>query len=164
MRCDFVSVLSFVLLTACGPEQQQVATTVSASPRELANAAGDQRSRAAAAYLSAPEFEDADLDRGALLSLACQACHSLETGQPDLIGPNLYDLFETSSANSDTFSYSEAMLSADLLWTPDVLDAWLTDPDEFLPGTNMVFAGYNSDIDRRDLIAFLLHKTSGLDR
>ena len=163
MRFGFTHVLCVVFVTACVPEQQQTATRATVSPSEPAVAVDDQRLRAAAANLNSPEFQDADLERGELLSLACQACHSLDAGQPDLIGPNLFGLFGNPSASSDSFIYSEAMLSADLVWAPTLLDAWLKDPDEFLPGNNMIFAGYNSDIDRRDLIAFLLHKTNGID-
>jgi cytochrome c len=163
MRFRFAYVLCVVFVTACVPGQEQIATRSTASLNEPAVAVDNQRSRAAAAYLNSPEFQDADVDRGELLSLVCQACHSLEAGQADLIGPNLYGLFGNSSASSDNFIYSEAMLSANIVWAPTVLDAWLKDPDEFLPGNNMIFAGYNSDIDRRDLIAFLLHKTSSIE-
>jgi cytochrome c len=52
--------------------------------------------------------------------------------------------------------------SANLIWTPRALDTWLASPESFLPGNDMAFAGYSSATDRRDLIAFLLHKTGGV--
>jgi len=52
--------------------------------------------------------------------------------------------------------------SANLIWTPRALDTWLASPEDFLPGNDMAFAGYNSASDRHDLIAFLLHKTGGV--
>ncbi len=100
-----------------------------------------------------------DLARGEILSFACQACHTLGEGEGALLGPNLFGLFGRASARSGDFTYSDAMRAADIIWTPEALDAWLGNPDEFLPGNNMVFAGYSSAQDRRDLIAFLLHKT-----
>ncbi len=103
----------------------------------------------------------ADLMRGELLSLACQACHTLGAGQAHLLGPNLYGVFGQTSARKDDFEYSPALRSAELVWTPAALEAWLANPEEFLPGNNMVFAGYDSATDRRDLIAFLLHNTGG---
>jgi cytochrome c len=39
------------------------------------------------------------------------------------------------------------------------LEAWLTEPTSFVPGTTMAFAGYRSPEDRRDLIAYLLQVT-----
>jgi len=109
-----------------------------------------------------PGFAAADLDRGELLSLACQACHTLDAGQPDLLGPNLYGVFGRVSAGVPGFNYSSVLRSADLIWTPRALDAWLASPEDFLPGNDMAFAGYNSATDRRDLVAFLLHKTGGV--
>jgi cytochrome c len=107
-------------------------------------------------------FEEADLDRGEILSLACQACHTLDAGQADLLGPNLYGMFGRVSAGAPGFGYSAVLRSANLIWTPRALDAWLASPEDFLPGNDMAFAGYNSATDRRDLIAFLLHKTGGV--
>ena len=103
----------------------------------------------------------ADLMRGELLSLVCQACHTLGAGQAHLLGPNLYGVFGQTSATKEDFEYSPALRSAKLVWTPAALEAWLANPEEFLPGNNMVFAGYDSATDRRDLIAFLLHNTGG---
>ena len=109
-----------------------------------------------------PRFAEADLDRGEILSLACQACHTLDAGEADLIGPNLYGVFGRVSAASPEFGYSSVLRSADLVWTTRALDAWLASPEDFLPGNDMAFAGYSSATDRRDLIAFLLHKTGGV--
>ncbi len=123
---------------------------------------GGGETETVAAYLQEPQFAEADITRGELLSLACQACHSLGAGEAHLLGPNLYGIFGRASAGSDDFDYSPELRSANLAWTPAALEAWLADPAEFLPGNNMVFAGYSSATDRRDLIAFLLHKTDGL--
>ena len=116
----------------------------------------------AEAYLQEPRFADADIARGEILSLACQACPTLGAGQAHLLGPNLYGVFGRVSAGRDGFEYSQVLRSAELVWTPAALEAWLADPSAFLPGNNMVFAGYSSATDRRDLVAFLLHKTGGL--
>ena len=115
----------------------------------------------ATTYLKEPRFAAADLMRGELLSLVCQACHTLGADQAHLLGPNLYGVFGQTSARKEDFEYSPALRSAELVWTPAALEAWLANPEEFLPGNNMIFAGYDSATDRRDLIAFLLHNTGG---
>lgn len=113
----------------------------------------------ASAYLEEPTYADADLARGELLSLACIACHSLRPGDAPIVGPNLGNLFGSPAASKPGFAYSAALVSSGLTWTPRALDAWLAAPATFVPGTSMVFAGYASPDDRRDLIAYLLHAT-----
>jgi cytochrome c len=102
-----------------------------------------------------------DLERGELLSFACQACHTLDAGGAHLIGPNLHGIFGRRAGTLPGFEYSAALRSADLVWTPEALDAWLADPSGFIEGNNMAFTGYQSVRDRRDLVAFLVHVTAG---
>ena len=101
-----------------------------------------------------------DLARGELLSLACQACHTLRTAEAHPNGPSLRGIFGREAGTRPGFAYSEALRAADLVWTPAALEAWLADPAGFLPGNNMAFTGYRSERDRRDLIAFLVHATA----
>lgn len=100
-----------------------------------------------------------DLARGERLSLACQTCHTFAAGGPHLLGPNLHGVFGRPAGSAAEFEYSPALQAADIVWTPETLDAWLADPVGFLPGTTMAFTGYQSPQDRRDLIAYLVNST-----
>ena len=164
MRRVLIGPLGVLLMAGCA--QSTDSTDIGPAPLSsrigMAEDSGGRETETAAAYLQEPRFAEADIVRGELLSLACQACHTLGAGQAHLLGPNLYGIFGRVSAGSDGFDYSAELRSAKLAWTPAALESWLADPAEFLPGNNMVFAGYSSITDRRDLIAFLLHKTGGL--
>ena len=41
------------------------------------------------------------------------------------------------------------------MWDEQTLDAYLTDPRKFMPGTKMVFAGLKNPEDRKALIEYL---------
>jgi len=114
-----------------------------------------------AQYLAEPAFANADFERGELLSLACIACHTLRPGGDAMLGPNLGGIIGQPAASRPDFEYSPALAASGLTWTPPVLDAWLAAPTALVPGTSMVFAGYASPTDRRDLIAYLLRVTDG---
>lgn len=117
--------------------------------------------RTPAEYLQESRYQDADLRRGEILSLACRACHTLGVGQAHQLGPNLHGMFGRKAATLPGFEYSDALRDAGIVWTPKALDAWLQHPSGFIPGNTMVFAGLRADADRRDLIAYLLGATVG---
>lgn len=101
-----------------------------------------------------------DLERGELLSYACQACHALTPAGGANIGPSLYGIFGRTAAMVSDFEYSDALRAAGFVWTPAQLDLWLQEPTEFLPGTTMAFAGYGDAVDRAALIAWLEQATA----
>jgi cytochrome c len=115
--------------------------------------------KTAAEYSLEPEFAAADLERGELLGFACAACHKFRAEEGTLIGPNLQGVFGRSAAALEGFDYSPALERSGLVWTPRSLEAWLSNPAEFVTGTTMAFTGYSSAEDRRDLIAYLLRVT-----
>jgi cytochrome c len=100
-----------------------------------------------------------DNRRGELLSLACQACHTLTESGSHQVGPNLYGIFGRSAGQSPGFDYTSALRESGIVWSPSELDRWLADPAGFLPGTTMAFTGYQTADDRAALIEYLLDVT-----
>lgn len=97
----------------------------------------------------------ASADKGAQVAKQCQACHNFQEGQGPKVGPDLYNVVDRSIANSPGFNYSAALKSKGGKWSFDSLNAWLTKPSAFAPGTAMTFAGISNDKQRADLIAYL---------
>lgn len=83
----------------------------------------------------------------------CQGCHSLEPGV-HIAGPSLHGVVGRNAGAVADFEYSAPLQQAQLVWTPESLDRFLTAPDDFLPGTRMVFWGLDED-SRHQLIDYL---------
>src|SRR5207249_7821950 len=49
----------------------------------------------------------------------------------------------------------DAIKRADIVWNDATLDKWLADPNAFIPGTSMTFAGLRDGKAREDVIAYL---------
>jgi cytochrome c len=93
--------------------------------------------------------------RGQLLFLQCRACHTLEAGGPNKVGPNLNKLFSRAPLGAPGFKYSAAFTAVKPRWTADSLDRWLERPGAQVQGTSMTFAGMAKAEDRKILIAWL---------
>ena len=102
-----------------------------------------------------------DPDRGAKVFRQCAACHSVASGE-QLTGPSLAHVWTRKAGNVEGFTrYSEAMKRSDVTWGQATLDKWLTDPDRFIRGTSMTFAGIKDAQSRQDVIAYLQAVSEG---
>ena len=105
----------------------------------------------------------ADAGSGAAVFSRCAACHTVTQGAGDRGGPALYGVVgRPVGRGSERFNYTAALERAGGVWTFERLDAWLTDPRHFAPGTNMMFAGLPDGMDRADVIRFLNENGSNL--
>ncbi len=106
---------------------------------------------------AAEEFEiaaDADLANGASLWTQCSACHVYDSEQ-NRAGPHLVNIVGRDVAAVDDWNYSQALSDYGGAWTPESLDAWLENPDDYIPGNQMAYGGISDADDRSDLIAYL---------
>lgn len=105
-----------------------------------------------------PSFADtyatADASAGEGLWRNCRACHSNEEGKNGT-GPSLYGVVDRAAGAMDGFNYSGAFDGLVDTWSPEQLDAFLTDPKGYAPGTTMGYRGLPKIGDRANLIAYL---------
>lgn len=97
----------------------------------------------------------ANADHGKDISKVCMACHTLQKGEPNKIGPNLYGVVGRPRASEPGYDYSAAMKAKGGSWTFDELNKFLSGPRNYIPGTKMTFAGLDNEHQRADLIAYL---------
>ncbi|HMK81885.1 MAG TPA: c-type cytochrome [Xanthobacteraceae bacterium] len=111
---------------------------------------------ACAALLAASGIARADGDaaRGEQRFAECAPCHAL-TRDVESIGPSLYGLFGRKAGTSPDFRYSPAFKRSGVTWNAQSLDKYLADPQAFIPGNRMPFAGITDATARTDLIAYL---------
>jgi cytochrome c len=98
---------------------------------------------------------DGDPDRGEVRFQECAACHKLDAGVNG-IGPSLHGIFERKAGELSDFRYSPALKRSGIAWSPQTLEAYLTDPQALVPGNRMPYAGMADPRDRADLIAYLV--------
>lgn len=96
-----------------------------------------------------------DPARGARDFQSCAACHSIQVGEHST-GPSLAKLWSRKAGTADGFPrYSQALKDANLVWDERNLDKWLSDPQQFIPGTSMSVRGIKDAQERADMIAYL---------
>lgn len=117
-------------------------------------AGGDTGAKAAPEEPIAKLLASADTGKGQATAKACLTCHTFEKGGPARLGPNLWGVVGRPKASTG-FDYSPAMKAKGGDWTIDDLNAFLTNPKGFIPGTKMTYAGLARGSQRADVLAYL---------
>ena len=92
---------------------------------------------------------------GESLFRQCSACHTVDNGGANRVGPNLYGILGSPVAAADGFRYSGGLQELGGNWTPERLSGFLENPRDFASGTRMSFRGLDDPEDRAAIIAYL---------
>ena len=84
----------------------------------------------------------------------CATCHTSEPNK-NRIGPSLYGVIGRRAGSAPGFDYSDAMRRAQVTWSEDTLDRYLSDPKSFVPGNKMPYLGVKNAEQRKDIISYL---------
>ena len=104
----------------------------------------------------------ADPAKGEAVFAKCAACHTINQGGANGIGPNLWGALGKPHGHVPGFAYSAALKGVAGNWDFAGMDEWVKSPRKYAPGTKMSFAGLSSPEDRANLIVYLNSQGSNL--
>jgi cytochrome c len=123
-------------------------------PLALAACSGGKDPAASESTSSEPGAESVALAGEAVFN-QCKACHTIDKGGRNGVGPNLHGVVGRTVASVDGFAYSAALKAKGGNWDAANLDAFIADPRGWAPGTKMAFVGVKDAANRKALIEYL---------
>ena len=100
-------------------------------------------------------FALADLAHGEKVFKKCAACHSINQGGGNKIGPKLWNVMFRSVGAVEDYKYSKSLISYKKEWTWEEMNGFLIKPSSWIKGNKMGFAGLKDEKDRASVILYL---------
>lgn len=110
---------------------------------------------AAVVFMAAAAQASGDATAGADVFKRCAICHSNTKNAPNKIGPNLWGVVGSKAGTVPGYNFSAAMKNSGITWTDDKLEAYVTHPQQVVPGNKMPFAGLSNPKQAQDVVAYL---------
>ncbi len=108
-------------------------------------------------------MQTADASRGEAVFRKCAACHTVNQGGANGLGPNLHGVMgEAVATGQGGYAFSEPLRTHGGTWDWDTMSQWLRSPRTFAQGTRMTFAGLSDPQDRADVMLYLNQNGGGL--
>ena len=97
---------------------------------------------------------------GAKVFKKCAACHSVNKGGANKIGPALWGVIGRKAGSISDYKYSKAMAAHGKNWSFEEMNGFLIKPKEWIKGTKMAFAGLKNEKDRAAVILYMNENTN----
>ncbi len=105
-------------------------------------------------------FASTSAAEGAKVFKKCAACHSINEGGSNKIGPALWGVLGRSVGSVPDYKYSKAMASYGKNWSFEEMNGFLIKPKDWIKGTKMSFAGLKNAEDRAAVILYMNENTN----
>jgi cytochrome c len=104
-----------------------------------------------------------DADAGQRVFNQCRACHTINAGGRNGVGPNLHGFWGRQAGQVQGFRYSanmQQLAQQGLTWDEATLRRYLTNPKDVVPNGSMAFNGIRNEQQMNDLLAYLQRASS----
>jgi cytochrome c len=113
----------------------------------------------AVSLVSTAAFAAGDPTLGKRQFAPCMACHTVDAGGPNKVGPNLHGIIGRTAGTKSDYTYSAAMKKAGFVWDEAKINQYITKPQTLVPGNKMAFIGVPNEDTRANIIAYLAEAT-----
>lgn len=106
----------------------------------------------------AANAQSGDAAAGQRVFNQCRACHTIDAGGRNGVGPNLHGIVGKRAGQREGFRYSANMRTlaeGGLTWDEATLRRYLTNPKDVVPQGSMSFAGLRNPQQLNDVMAYL---------
>lgn len=103
----------------------------------------------------------ADAAQGEKTFAKCKACHTIDAGGADGVGPNIHGILGKAIAGGG-FAYSNPLKEVGGNWSFEQMDAWIASPKKFAVGNKMSFPGIGKAEERAALLLYMNAQGSNL--
>ena len=96
-----------------------------------------------------------DVEHGKKVFKKCAACHSINQGGKNKIGPKLWNVMFRPVGSVTDYKYSIALSGYKKDWNWEEMNGFLIKPSTWIKGNKMGFAGLKKEKDRASVILYL---------
>jgi cytochrome c len=93
-------------------------------------------------------------DGPTLFKQQCATCHTVNLTDPIRQGPSLFNVVGRRAGTAEGFHFSPGFAQANFVWDEGKIDAWITNPQQMIPGSTMAYRQSKPEI-RSAIIAYL---------
>jgi len=93
-------------------------------------------------------------DGPTLFKQQCATCHTTNLTDAVRQGPSLFNIIGRRVGTVEGFHYSAGFAKADFVWDEARIDAWISNPQEMIPGAVMAYRQAKPEV-RAAIIAYL---------
>ena len=95
------------------------------------------------------------VEHGKKVFKKCAACHSINQGGKNKIGPALWSVMQRKSGELSDYNYSKSLINHGKIWSFAELNGFLLKPATWIRNNKMGFAGLKDERDRASVILYM---------